>query len=86
VDHRLVIGGELSKTLFIVSHVERGSAGQGAAALNVGEQIVRLHVHPVPVGILPDGNVQREQGDVIALQQLGRQVAGAVRCDFDRHI
>lgn len=64
--------------LDVVVFAYGGGGAQRAAGRHVGENLLGGDIHAVPVGYAVHDDVQRHGGNVKAIQQLLRQVAGAV--------
>ena len=86
VDHRVVGAAEGGETVGVVGDVQRGGGADVPAGVHMGVDVVGGDVQAVPQGPLAHVDAHGEDADVVALDLLRRQVAGAVRCDFDRHV
>lgn len=71
--------------LDVVVFAYGGGGAQRAAGRHVGENLLGGDIHAVPVGYAVHDDIERHGVDVKAIQQLLRQVAGAVRGDLDLH-
>ena len=76
----------LAELLLVVAGVACGGGAQIAARRHMSEDIGRCDSHIVLKILTILDNGQREGGDVVLLQQMLRQVAGAVGSDLDVHI
>ena len=68
----------------ICSHGDRRGLGQLSALLHKFKDLLRAHVHTVPVGCLAHVDLQGQGVNAVFLIEFRRQVAGGVTGDFDR--
>ena len=85
VDHGVIFLPALGEVRQIVRYVHRCGLAELARGLRVGVELLRTHVDAVAQRFLPANDVQRRDADVVARDQLRREVAGAVGRNFDLH-
>ena len=85
VDHGVIFLPARGKVCQIVRHIHRCGLAELARGLGIFIELLRVYVNAVAQGLLAADDVQRRDADVIALDQLGREVARAVGRNFDLH-
>ena len=85
MEHRVVLGGQFGEQLLVVRNVNGGGGGQLSPVLHVAEDVLGAGLQTVFISVAAEGHIQGHHGDLIALQQLRGQVAGAGGGDFDGH-
>lgn len=82
-DDGLMAGGVARETVGEFADIDGGGGTERAARVDVRKHVRGRDFHAVfeELPVASDG--QRQQGDVVAPEQLVRQVAGGIRDDFD---
>ena len=85
VDHGVIFLPARGEVRQIVRHVHRRGLAELARRLCIFVELLRVHVDAVTQGLLAADDVQRRNADVVALDQLRREIARAVGRNFDLH-
>ena len=85
MDHGVIFGARRAEIRIIVRHVHRRGLAELARGLRVGVELLRTHIDAVAQRLVAAYDVQRRDADVIARDQLRREIAGAVGRNFDLH-
>ncbi|MPN18671.1 hypothetical protein SDC9_166034 [bioreactor metagenome] len=83
VDDRVIFLQQFAEQLVVIRRIYRAGGGDVAAGVHMGGNVRRMDVHAVLVDTLAFYNAQRHHRDIVFLQQGDRQVAGAVRGNFN---
>ena len=78
VDHGVIFGARRAEICIIVRHVHRRGLAELARGLRVGVELLRTHIDAVAQRLVAAHDVQRRDADVVARDQLRREIAGAV--------
>ena len=85
VNDKVILRGELREHADIVRQVDRSRLRQTAARGDMRIDVVRADVHAVAQRFAVHVDVERQQADVVPLQQLGAEITGRVRRDLISH-
>ena len=83
VDDGVVPFRQRPEGVLIVRRIDGVGGGDFPSGFYVGGDVRRTDVHAVAVELSGLDNAQGEDGDIVLLQQPGRQVAGAVGGNLD---
>ena len=86
MDDRVIFLAERSEAVAVIGKIKSRCGADITAGIYMGIDIVGGDFHAVPQELITHGNAQGEQLDIMLLQLLCRQVAGAVRCNLNIHI
>ena len=85
VNDKVILRGKLREHADIVRQVDRSRLRQTAARGDMRIDVVRADVHAVAQRFAVHVDVERQQADVVPLQQLGAEITGRVRRDLISH-
>ncbi len=85
MDDEIVLCRKLGERAHVIGQIDGCRAGKAAACGHVGVDVVRLNVYAVAIGLLTQLDIERQNGNIEAADQLRAEVAGAVSGDFIVH-
>ncbi len=75
----LVLAGHLPVSLHELAHTGLGGGGEAVELLELAEELLVGEVHPLPVGLVPEDDLERYYLDIVLAYVILVQVRGAVR-------